>query len=148
MSNAPFTPTCTSTAPTAPYTDQQNINYGLFNSKGQFIFGTNPDISNQYVSPATLPSFPIRPGGNASQIHTNQNEISLFNALNAQQQQVYNTQTNPSLPLGQRRTLNGPIFKSDRDRLMYIKAQYSQAIPGTTATPTYSVNTLFNMGYH
>lgn len=77
----------------------------------------------------------------------NQNEISLFNALNAQQQQVYNTQTNPSLPLGQRRTLNGPIFKSDRDRLMYIKAQYSQAIPGTTATPTYSVNTLFNLGY-
>ena len=142
-----ITPTTINAAPTAAYTDQQNINYGFYNSKGQFLFGKTPDISNQYVSPATLPSFPVRPGGNASQIHMNQNEISLFNALNAQQQQVYNTQTNPSLPLGQRRTLNGPIFKSDRDRLMYIKAQYSQAIPGTTTTPTYSVNTLFNLGY-
>jgi len=143
-----ITPTTINAAPTAAYTDQQNINYGLYNSKGQFLFGSIPDISNQYVSPATLPSFPVRPGGNASQIHTNLSEISLFNALNAQQQQVYNTQTNPNLPQSQRRTLNGPIFKSDRDRLMYIKAQYSQAIPGTTSATTYSVNTLFNMGYN
>ena len=143
-----ITPTTINAAPTAAYTDQQNINYGFYNSKGQFLFGKTPDISNQYVSPATLPSFPVRPGGNASQIHTNLSEISLFNALNAQQQQVYNTQTNPNLPQSQRRTLNGPIFKSDRDRLMYIKAQYSQAVPGTTSNPTYSVNTLFNLGYN
>ena len=143
-----ITPTTINAAPTAAYTDQQNINYGFYNSKGQFLFGKTPDISNQYLSPATLPSFPVRPGGNASQIHTNLSEISLFNALNAQQQQVYNTQTNPNLPQSQRRTLNGPIFKSDRDRLMYIKAQYSQAVPGTTSNPTYSVNTLFNLGYN
>ena len=143
-----ITPTTINAAPTAAYTDQQNINYGFYNSKGQFLFGKTPDISNQYVSPATLPSFPVRPGGNASQIHTNLSEMSLFNALNAQQQQVYNTQTNPNLPQSQRRTLNGPIFKSDRDRLMYIKAQYSQAVPGTTSNPTYSVNTLFNLGYN
>lgn len=121
-------------APTANYTDQQNINYGLFNSKGQFLFSPTLNISGEYVSPATLPQFPIRAQGDASQLTTNANNKSIFAALNAQSRQVAcNT-----------RSLNRPIFKSYREQLAYIQGQYTQAIPGTTSMPTYSINTLFN----
>ena len=129
MSENTFPPT-----PTANYVDQQNINYGLFNSKGQFLFSPSLNISGEYVSPATLPQFPIRAQGDASQLTTNANNKSVFAALNAQSRQVAcNT-----------RSLNRPIFKSYREQLAYIQGQYTQAIPGTTSMPTYSINTLFN----
>jgi len=57
--------------PGANYTDQQNTTYGFYNSKGQFLFNQNPDISGQYTSPATLPQFNVRQGGDASQIRRN-----------------------------------------------------------------------------
>lgn len=121
-------------APTANYTDQQNINYGLFNSKGQFLFNPALNISGEYVSPATLPQFPIRGQGDASQMTTNANNKMIFAALNAQSREVAcNT-----------RSLNRPIFKSYREQMAYIQGQYTQAIPGTTSAPTYSINTLFN----
>jgi hypothetical protein len=124
-------------APTANYVDQQNINYGLYNSKGQFLFSPALNISGGYVSPATLPQFPIRAQGDASQLITNANNKMIFTALN-----------NQSLQVGQnKRSLNLPIFKSYREQIAYIQGQYTQAIPGTTSTPTYSVNTLFtNLG--
>ena len=129
MSENTFPPT-----PTANYVDQQNINYGLYNSKGQFLFNPALNISGEYVSPATLPQFPIRGQGDASQLTTNANNKSIFAALNAQSREVAcNT-----------RSLNRPIFKSYREQMAYIQGQYTQAIPGTTSTPTYSINTLFN----
>ena len=39
------------------YTDQQNTQFGFWNSKGQLKLGGNPDISNEYISPATQPQF-------------------------------------------------------------------------------------------
>jgi hypothetical protein len=141
--------------PAAPYTTQQNPNYGLYNSDGQFIFNPALNISNTYVSPASLPSFPIQAGGNASQITSNQENKSVFTALNLQQEQVR----------AGMRTLNGPIFKSYREQMAYIQAQYTQplpkpnpaaTLPPTVTTPTtisvstptqtiYSTSTLFDM---
>lgn len=141
--------------PAAPYTAQQNPNYGLYNSKGQFIFNPALGISNTYVTPASLPSFPIQAGGNASQVTSNQENKSVFTALNLQQEQVR----------AGKRTLNGPIFKSYREQMAYIQAQYTQPLPKpnpaatqppTVTTPTtvsvstptqtiYSTSTLFDM---
>ena len=143
--------------PAAPYTTQQNPNYGLYNSKGQFIFDPALGISSTYVTPASLPSFPIQAGGNASQVTSNQENKSVFTALNLQQEQVR----------AGVRTLNGPIFKSYREQMAYLQAQYTQplakpnpavVVPPTPAapfgptisvsTPTqtiYSTNTLFDM---
>ena len=143
--------------PAAPYTTQQNPNYGLYNSKGQFIFDPALGISSTYVTPASLPSFPIQAGGNASQITSNHENKSVFTALNLQQEQVR----------AGVRTLNGPIFKSYREQMAYLQAQYTQPLPkpnpavvvpptpaapfGPTisvSTPTqtiYSTNTLFDM---
>jgi len=141
--------------PAAPYTTQQNPNYGLYNSKGQFVFNPALGISNTYVSPASLPNFPIQAGGNASQIHANNENKTIFNALNLQQEQVR----------AGVRTLNGPVFKSYRDQMAYLQAQYTQPLPKpnpaatqppTAATPTtiavtaptqtiYSTSTLFDM---
>jgi hypothetical protein len=121
--------------PTANYTDQQNINYGFYNSQGQFLFNKALNISGEYVSPATLPQFPIRAQGDASQLTTNANNKSIFAALNMQSAQV----------AANKRSLNGPIFKSYREQIAYIQGQYTQAVPGTTSAPTYSVNTLFNL---
>ena len=147
--------------PAAPYTTQQNPNYGFYNSKGQFIFGQSPDISNTYVSPASLPSFPIQAGGNASQLTSNHENKAIFNALNLQQEQVRASGVNGAAV----RTLNGPIFKSYREQMAYIQAQYTQplpkpnpaaTLPPTAVTPTtvsvstptqtiYSTSTLFDM---
>jgi len=120
--------------PGANYTDQQNTTYGFFNSKGQFLFNQNPDISGQYTSPATLPQFNVRQGGDASQIRRNAENKTLFNALNAQSLQV---QAN-------KRSWTPPVFKSHQDLLKYVQAQYTQQLPGTPKAPAfYSVNTLF-----
>lgn len=121
--------------PTANYTDQQNINYGFYNSQGQFLFNPVLNISGEYVSPATLPQFPIRAQGDASQMTTNANNKSIFAALNMQSAQV----------AANKRSLNIPIFKSYREQIAYIQGQYTQAVPGTTSAPTYSINTLFNL---
>jgi len=141
--------------PAAPYTTQQNPNYGLYNAKGQFLFDPAPGISNTYVTPASLPNFPIQAGGYASQIHTTIENKTIFNALNLQQEQVR----------AGRRTLNGPVFKSYRDQMAYLQAQYAQPLakpnpaatqPPTVTTPTtvsvstptqtiYSTSTLFDM---
>lgn len=141
------------TPPTSAYTTQQNINNGFYNSKGQFIFNPNLDISNSYVSPASIPSYPLQPGSNASQIHVNQNDKAIFTALNLQQQQVLATQQGTATGIN-RRTLNGPIFTSYRELNSYIKAQYTQGIPVYSpkpylnTQPPYSVNTtLFNLGF-
>jgi hypothetical protein len=130
----------------AAYTDPQSTHYGFFNSKGQILLGPNAvqpyasgtyidpsNVSTQYVSPASLPSFPLRPGSNQSQITANNQAKTIFNSLNAQSEQV----------AAGRRRAQLPIFQSDQDRIRYIQAQYSQAIPGTTNAKTYSVNTLF-----
>jgi len=116
------------------YTDPQNTVYGFWNSKGQLKLGGNPDISNQYVSPATLPQFNVRQGGDASQIRRNAENKTLFNALNAQSVQVQANQ----------RSWTAPIFKSHQDLLKYVQAQYTQQLPGTPKAPTnYNIGTLF-----
>jgi len=117
----------------ADYTDQQNTTYGFWNPQGQFIFQRSPDISGQYTSPATLPQFNVRRGGDASQIRRNTENKTLFNALNAQSNQV---QAN-------KRSWTAPIFKSHQDLLKYVQAQYTQQLPGTPKAPTnYNVGTL------
>jgi len=119
---------------TLDYTDFKNTVYGFVNSRGQFIFNQSLGISGEYISPASLPNFPVRQGGNASQIHTNTQNRTLFNALNAQSIQVQNGQ----------RSWTPPVFKSHQDLLKYIQAQYTQAIPGTPQSGTnYNVTTLF-----
>jgi hypothetical protein len=116
------------------YTDQQNTVFGFWNSKGQLKLGGNPDISNEYVSPATQPQFNVRRGGDASQIRRNTENKTLFNALNAQSVQVQ----------GGKRSWTPPIFKSHQDLLKYVQAQYTQQLPGTPNAPTnYNVGTLF-----
>ena len=120
--------------PGADYTDQQNTTYGFWNSSGQFLFNRVPDISNQYTSPATLPQFNVRSGGDASQIRRNTENKTLFNSLNAQSTQV---QAN-------KRSWTAPIFKSHQDLLKYVQAQYTQQLPGTPNAPTnYNIGTLF-----
>jgi len=118
----------------ASYLAQQNPNYGFYNSRGQFYFNPALGISSEYVSPATLPNYPLEQGANVSEIVRNAQNKSIFNALNAQAQQV---------KCGIR-SQNGPIFSSYRELMSYTQAQYAQAVPGTTSTPTYSINTLFN----
>jgi hypothetical protein len=118
----------------ADYTDPQNTTYGFWNSKGQLKLGGNPDISNQYVSPATLPQFNVRQGGDASQLRRNAENKTLFNALNAQSTQV----------TAHQRSWTAPIFKSHQDLLKYVQAQYTQQLPGTPNAPTnYNIGTLF-----
>jgi hypothetical protein len=121
-------------APSASYVEAASLNYGLYNSKGQYYFNPALGISSEYVSPATLPNYPIQQGGNASQIINNTQNNFIFNALNTQALQV---------KCGIR-SKAGPIFSSYRELMAYTQAQYSQAIPGTTNTPTYSINNLFN----
>jgi hypothetical protein len=115
------------------YTDQQNTTYGFWNSKGQFIFNPALGISAEYVSPATQPHFPVRSSGDASQIRRNEQNRTIFNALNAQQQQVQQN----------KRSTNGPLFKSHQEMLSYIQGQYTQPLPGTTRQPIYTVSNLF-----
>jgi len=132
----------------APYTDLQSTTFGYFNSKGQILLGPNAlrpfqdssgtyidpsNVSVQYVSPATVQTFPIRPGGDAAQITANNQAKAIFNSLNLQSEQV---------ACGLRRP-QYPIFASQQDRIRYIQGQYTQPIPGTTNTKIYSVNTLF-----
>jgi len=118
----------------ADYTDQQNTTYGFYNSKGQFLFQQTPDLSGQYTSPATLPQFNVRRGGDASQIRRNTENKTLFNALNAQSTQVQANQ----------RSWTAPIFKSHQDLLKYVQAQYTQQLPGTPNAPTNkNIGTLF-----
>jgi hypothetical protein len=116
----------------ADYTDQQNTNFGFWNPQGQFLFGT-PSLSGEYVSPATQPHFPVRGLGDASEIRRNQENRTVFNALNAQQQQVQQN----------KRSNNNPIFKSHQDMLKYIQGQYTQPYPGTTNQTLYTVSNLF-----
>jgi len=125
----------------AAYTDPQNTNFGYFNATGQILLGPRAlapqdfsGVSSQYVSPASVQTFPIRPGGDASQITANTRAKALFNSLNAQSQQVS----------AGKRQIQYPMFASQQDRIRYVQAQYSQPIPGTTASPTYSVNSLFS----
>jgi hypothetical protein len=114
------------------YTSPKNTIYGFWDSKGRFIF--NQDLSGEYISPASLPNFPIRQGGNGSQIVANTGNRTLFNALNAQTNQVNNNQ----------RSWAGPVFKSHQDLMRYIQAQYTQPLPGTPQAGTnYNIGTLF-----
>jgi hypothetical protein len=114
------------------YTDPKNRTYGFWDSKGRFIF--NQDLSGEYISPASMPNYPIRQGGDISQIISNTGNRTLFNALNAQTNQVNNNQ----------RSWAGPVFKSHQDLMRYIQAQYTQPIPGTPQAGTnYNTGTLF-----
>ena len=116
------------------YTDQQNTQFGFWNTKGQFYFDPRLSISGDYVSPATQPQFNVRRGGDASQIRRNAENKTLFNALNAQSTQVQANQ----------RSWTAPIFKSHQDLLKYVQAQYTQQLPGTPRAPTnYNIGTLF-----
>jgi len=133
---ASYPATLNKSTSSADYTDQQNTTYGFWNPQGQFIFNPALSISGEYTSPATLSSFPIRGSGDASQIRTNNQNKTIFNALNAQQQQV---QLN-------RRSANGPLFKSHQEMLSYIQGQYTQPLPGTTNQPIYTVANLFPLG--
>lgn len=132
----------------AAYTDIQSTTFGYFNSKGQILLGQNAlppfqdssgtyidasSVSVSYVSPATVQTFPIRPGGDSSQITANNQAKAIFNSLNLQSEQVAAGVRRPQYP----------IFASQQDRIRYIQGQYTQAIPGTTNAKTYSVNTLF-----
>jgi hypothetical protein len=117
----------------ADYTDQQNTTYGFWNPQGQYIFNPALSISGEYTSPATLTTFPIRSTGDASQIRTNTQNRTIFNALNAQQQQVQQN----------KRSANAPLFKSHQEMLSYIQGQYTQPLPGTTNQTIYTVANLF-----
>jgi len=120
--------------PGADYTDQQNTTYGFWDPQGRFIFAPNQGLSGEYTSPATQPQFPVRRGGDASQIRRNTENKTLFNALNAQSVQVQNGQ----------RSWTPPVFKSHQDLLKYIQGQYTQPLPGTpNAGTNYNVTTLF-----
>jgi len=117
----------------ADYTDQQNTTYGFWNPQGQYIFNPALSISGEYTSPATLTTFPIRRTGDASQIRTNTQNRTIFNALNAQQQQVQQN----------KRSAVGPLFKSHQEMLSYIQGQYTQPLPGLTNQTIYTVANLF-----
>jgi hypothetical protein len=130
----------------AAYTDPQNTSYGFFNAAGQHMLGSktlppyqsgpNIDPSNvsvDYTSPATIQTFPVRPGGDSSQITANNQAKAIFNSLNLQSQQVAAGLRRPQYP----------IFASHQDLIRYVQGQYTQAIPGTTTARTFSVNTLF-----
>ena len=130
----------------AAYTDPQNTSYGFFNSKGQLALGprtlppykTGPNIdpsnvSLSYTSPASIQTFPVRPGGDSSQITANNQAKAIFHSMNLQSEQVAAGVRRPQYPL----------FSSQQDLIRYIQGQYTQAIPGTTTAKTYSVNTLF-----
>jgi len=132
----------------AAYTDIQSTSFGYFNSKGQILLGRNAlqpfqeasgtyfdpsSVSVNYVSPASVQTFPIRPGGDSSQITANNQAKAIFNAANLQSEQVAAGLRRPQYP----------IFASHQDLIRYIQGQYTQPIPGTTNTKIYSVNTLF-----
>jgi len=127
-----YPPTLNSQSSRTDYTDQQNTTFGYWNAKGQFLFGT-PSLSGEYVSPASQPHFPVRGSGDASEIRRNQENRTVFNALNAHQQQVPHN----------RRSHNNPIFKSHQDMLKYIQGQYTQPQPGTTNQTLYTAANLF-----
>lgn len=114
--------------PQSAYTTQQNPNYGFYNVKGQFLFNQTPDISDQYVSPATLPQFPLQKGSYASEVTRQRGANTLFNSINAQVTQVNAGIGGSALP--PIRSWTAPVFKSQQDKIRYIQAQYSQPLPG------------------
>lgn len=136
---------CSQAAPQAAYTEQQNTTYGFWNASGQFKFDPALDISNQYVSPATLQSYPLPPGAYASQVIKNQGDKALFHSTNAQMTQFQRSFDGTGTPANSRNWLanNQPTFKSHQDLMRYIQAQYTQPLPGTNQGQTlYTVNSL------
>jgi len=128
---------CSNPPPQAAYTTQQNTTYGFFNPTGQFLFDPVLGISSEYVSPATLQSFPLQPGSYASQLTRNQGDKALFASMNVQATQF---------STGQKNLLanNQPLFKSHQDLMRYIQGQYTQRLPGTGGPPNsiYTLNSL------
>jgi hypothetical protein len=127
--------------PQSAYTTQQNPNYGFYNVRGQFLFGQTPDISGQYVSPATLPQYPIEKGGYASEITRLRGNNTFFNSINAQVRQVNAGIGGIATP--PIRSWTQPVFKSQQDKIRYIQAQYSQPLPGIRPVFTEPVATLY-----
>lgn len=127
--------------PQSAYTTQQNPNYGFYNVRGQFLFGQTPDISGQYVSPATLPQFPVQKGGYASELTRLRGANTLFNSINAQVRQVNAGIGGVATPPV--RSWTAPVFKSQQDKIRYIQAQYSQPLPGVRPEKSLPVSTIY-----
>ena len=77
---------------------------------------------------STNPNWPLNTGSNNSQIHKNQQAKSIFVALN--DRKANGTLINMGMP----------IFKSHHEKILYIQAQYSQAV----YLPKQGINTLFS----
>ena len=72
----------------------------------------NPVEFNTLVSYANnSPNYPWNTGSNAQQIYRSKQDISYFNSLNQQTINVKNSST----------TQPYPVFKTDKERLMYIQ---------------------------
>jgi hypothetical protein len=74
----------------------------------------NPVVFNTLVSYANnSPNYPWATGSNAQQIYRSKQDISYFNGLNQQTIGVKNSGT----------TQPYPVFKTDRERMMYIQGK-------------------------
>ena len=77
---------------------------------------------------STNPNWPLNTGSNHSQIQTNQQAKAIFVSIN-------DRKANGTL-IG----TGMPIFKSHHEKILYIQAQYSQAV----YLPKQGINTLFS----
>lgn len=109
------------TAPQPPY----NVAY----TGAQADLSANWFISQSTPSApfSTNPNWPLNTGANHSQVQTNQQAKTIFTNINARKE---NGTLFPSI---------GPTFKSNHERILYLQAQYAQAV----YLPKKGINTLY-----
>jgi hypothetical protein len=103
-SMSPFPPQILSAPPTSSYLVPPNPN------NAQQYFSDPSDTINQ-IGESLFPQYPVPPGGNSSQITTNNIAKTIFNNVNK-----YNSNR------GQKPVQN---FKSDQERMAYMQAIYA-----------------------
>lgn len=101
MSTPPFQ---TQVCPAPPY------NANNFTPANSVEFNTLKSYANN------SPQFPWATGSNAQQIYRTTQDVSYFNSVNQKTIAVKDITTSNSLP-------PYPVFKTDRERLMYIQGQ-------------------------
>ena len=113
----------------APYTSFANPNFGVAHSIASTFFMNPPEATPGYIAPepypsildnrfTTYPQYPIKQGGNASEIIRISESKTLYNHIHTANN---NIASGIGVPIG------SPFltFKSDQERMKYIQGRYS-----------------------
>ena len=121
-----YQPPAEQCSPNPPPQPAYNIPYTAGNSV--YVNNWISSQSNPAYPFSTNPNWPLNPGSNGSQITNNNQAKQIFTSVNSQQAN------------GLLKGTGMPIFRTDQERMLYIQAQYSQAV----YLPKKCINGLFN----